>query len=263
MLASDAEREELLVEFARPGLERGERVWCVTEDVWATEHELARGGIDVGEAIGAGRLRVLSPRDAYLAATSFRPADMVGTLHDAVDDALAAGFHGFRLAGDMRWAAGARGGERLEEYETRVDEVLRARPAAALCQYDWRCFDGERLDGLRALHRDVARVPMVSGDGTLRIHRLDVRDGAVWLRLSGEADVSSAGALEEALDDLAATTGDVRVDMTRLRFMDVSGLRPLGVLAERRRLVLHHPPAEVRRLVELLGVRLPPIELVP
>ena len=57
LLASDAEREDLLVEFARPGLERGERVWCVAEDVRETEDVLARGGIGVGDAVAAGRRR--------------------------------------------------------------------------------------------------------------------------------------------------------------------------------------------------------------
>jgi hypothetical protein len=263
LLASDAEREELLVEFARPGLERGERVWCVTEDVRDTQDALARGGIGVGEALAAGRLRVLAAHDAYLAASPFRPPDMIATLHDAVDDALAAGCTGFRVAGDMSWAAGgASGADRLEEYEAEVDEVFLARPAAALCQYDRRRFDGERIDALRALHRDVARVPVVSGDGALRVHRLHGSDG-VWLRLAGEADVSSAAALAAALDDLPGTPEDVHVDMLRLRFMDVSGLRPLGALAARRPVTLHHPPAEVRRLAELLGRRLPPLTIAP
>lgn len=75
--------------------------------------------------------------------------------------------------------------------------------------------------------------------------------------------MSSEAALGQALGDLPATPAEVHVDMMRLRFMDVSGLRPLGMLAARRPVTLHHPPPEVRRLVELLGGHLPPIALVP
>jgi anti-sigma B factor antagonist len=87
----------------------------------------------------------------------------------------------------------------------------------------------------------------------LRIERTD--DG---LRLHGEIDGSSADELANLLDPLPGT-GDVVVDLADVGFIDSSGLRVLidaHQRAERsnRLVVLAHPSAVVRRLLDITGL---------
>lgn len=100
----------------------------------------------------------------------------------------------------------------------------------------------------------------MSAHGLLRVHRL-AGDGSgdVWLRVAGEADIAGSDVLADVLA-APAGGGDVHLDLARLRFMDLSGLRPLAALARQRQVVLHHPPRSVRRLADLIDTR---VELAP
>jgi anti-anti-sigma factor len=85
-------------------------------------------------------------------------------------------------------------------------------------------------------------------------------DGST-LRLVGEVDVSTRYDLETALRGLADGSGDISLDVSDLIFIDTGGVRLLielaGRLAPGRRLVLHHTPYELRRVVEMLWRRPP------
>jgi len=82
--------------------------------------------------------------------------------------------------------------------------------------------------------------------------------GRGWVRVAGAVDVSNAALLAQALEQ-AASTGldDVHVDARELEFMDLFGLRALVkaavAIGPGRRLHLHHPQLQVRRLFELVG----------
>jgi hypothetical protein len=83
----------------------------------------------VGDAVARGQLAVMPAADSYLSELPFDPERMVSSLH-ALDDALADGYRGLSVAGEMSWAApGVRGAERLEEYDERAGRCSRhARP---------------------------------------------------------------------------------------------------------------------------------------
>lgn len=259
---SRAEQEELFAEFVRAGLSRGERVRCVVHQTPPDEllEWLAADGVDAN-----GALDVVSSTESYLLDASFDPDRMAARLHGAIDEALAAGFNGFRVAGEMSWAldAGILGAGRLEAYEARMVEVVAARPAAALCLYDRRRFDEAQSGAAVGLHDGVARLPTVSEDGQLRIHRLD-GDG-LRLRIAGEADLASSPALAAALG--TANGGDVHLDIGRLRFMDLSATRVLAEfgagMAPSRRFELHGASPSVRRLIDILGTYLARAEVTP
>jgi anti-anti-sigma factor len=78
----------------------------------------------------------------------------------------------------------------------------------------------------------------------------------VGLRLDGEVDLSTAGKLGQALAELAAMNGDVKLELAGLRFIDLSGATVLANFAARlgtdRRLVLQDPPVMLRRMIDLL-----------
>ncbi len=73
------------------------------------------------------------------------------------------------------------------------------------------------------------------------------------VRLVGEIDASNAGRLDDVLAALSPA-GDVHVDMTRLQYIDLRGLRTLVRAAGSRtppaRLVLVEPQPIVRQVLE-------------
>ena len=83
-----------------------------------------------------------------------------------------------------------------------------------------------------------------------------------WLRLAvvGELDHTTAPKLEERLTQLRASSVDVRVDLSKVLFMDSTGLQVLvqarnHALARGCRLEVNQEVSpQVRRLFELVGL---------
>jgi anti-sigma B factor antagonist len=59
------------------------------------------------------------------------------------------------------------------------------------------------------------------------IHETPLQGGGVRLMLVGELDLSTAPTLEQRLDQLRVEHTPVRLDLSRLEFVDSSGLRVL------------------------------------
>lgn len=76
-------------------------------------------------------------------------------------------------------------------------------------------------------------------------------------RLTGHADLRTRPDFAELLHALCAqATGDVHLDLAELDFVDVSGAMTLLSAAHalgEGHLVLHNPPASLRRVLHLLG----------
>ncbi|MGW1992656.1 STAS domain-containing protein [Embleya sp. NPDC001921] len=92
-------------------------------------------------------------------------------------------------------------------------------------------------------------------DGVLRVERTSPPLG---VRLFGEVDLDNCAHVRSALvAQSAGGTGDLYVDVSSLRFIDVAGIRTLVETALRiqpgRRLVLHRASEELCVLVRLAG----------
>jgi hypothetical protein len=91
------------------------------------------------------------------------------------------------------------------------------------------------------------------GTGPLAIRPLR---GRAALVLAGEADITTRDALRAALAALPADgAGDIHLDLTGLRFIDVCCTRELIAFTGRHpavRLIAHDPPACLRRITALL-----------
>ncbi len=81
-----------------------------------------------------------------------RPAER---LRRAIEQALADGYAGLRMAAEMSWAASgtrwARQSVQLAEFERAAGQLVRSHPVACLCSYDRRLFGSDRLGSLVAL----------------------------------------------------------------------------------------------------------------
>ena len=89
----------------------------------------------------------------------------------------------------------------------------------------------------------------------LRIGAMESRRG---LKLSGEVDISNARQLADSLSRHMTTAEDINLDLSDLKFIDVTGVRVLVQTARKlsggRRVILWSAPSFVRRLLALLKV---------
>jgi hypothetical protein len=89
--------------------------------------------------------------------------------------------------------------------------------------------------------------------GTLTIRPLQGRAG---LMLAGEADITTQDALRAALAGLPADgAGDIHLDLTGLRFIDLCCTRELIAITGRHpavRLIAHDPPTSLLRITALI-----------
>jgi len=88
--------------------------------------------------------------------------------------------------------------------------------------------------------------------GLLTISPLTGRAG---LRLDGEADLTSHHELQKALAALPPGAAEIHFELARLKFIDVAATRALiarTLQPSHPRLILHHPPPSLQRLIHLL-----------
>ena len=140
------ERDELLVPYLADGLEAGQRCLAIV-DSGAPEELVAA----VGAADG---LAVHSSGEVYLPGGAFDMDNMLDFYAAALDDMVEQGGC-IRTAGEMSWASNdVPGAADLLTYEARVNQVLAARPSAAIsmCLYDVERFDGEVIVGVLRTH---------------------------------------------------------------------------------------------------------------
>ncbi len=82
---------------------------------------------------------------------------------------------------------------------------------------------------------------------------------ASTMSLDGEVDAHTAADLASRYAELPDGDGDFAIDMSKVAFMDSSGLRVIIEIHQRaeqasRRLVLRHPSQPVARLLEVSGL---------
>src|SRR6202011_1357419 len=143
---SQGEQLAMPVPSIRMGLERGEK--CIFIAPEKTLRDVSEGlhaiGVDVDDAMNSGRLAVASQEDTYLRNGHFEPDRMIRFLADSLEPAIASGFSGLRVVGEMTWALGGDlGTGQLIEYEAKLNHFVHDHPVAVTCQYDRNRFSPE------------------------------------------------------------------------------------------------------------------------
>jgi hypothetical protein len=158
LYASTEEQLQAAIEYIKAGLGRGEQCLYVCGEHTPEELRAAlqAAGANVKEEEARGALVLVTKAEAHLKDGHFSAANMISFLHQAVKDALDAGFNGLCAAGDMAWVAdGAPGTEELAEYESRLNEFYANNRALGLCQYNRKSLPPQFLDHCIATHRFV------------------------------------------------------------------------------------------------------------
>ena len=145
-------REDLaaaLVPYFAAGLRDNERcIWIAAEPLRAQEakEELRKAAVDVDAAIGAGALTIRDFSDWYAEKENLRGNQVVDLWLAEEERALAAGYRGLRITGNVTFL---RPGdwELFMEYEALVNAAFHGRRIVTLCTYRGRdCGAAEVLD---------------------------------------------------------------------------------------------------------------------
>jgi ABC-type transporter Mla MlaB component len=245
------DREQLTIVFIRAGLDRGHKVvyMCVSPDDHGFAERLKAADARAAAALASGQLELRPAGAAYLPDGRFEPDEMNATLHEEHARALAAGYTGISITGDVSAISGAPGCEHLTRYEHQLDGEPPETSQLFLCQYPPDRFSFGELAEIAACH-DVDVSPELAPIG---------RDGMVFaarvrsteaLRLAGELDFGGAPVLADVL--AAHFHGPLRLDLADLAYVDVAGMRALrGRTGQTLR--IDDASEAVRRLVELLA----------
>ena len=216
------EREELAdltAAFIRDGLADGLKVmWLSDASAAGAAADLARRGIDPGQALERGQMTAAACEGRLLTGQAFRAAEAVGWLAGQLEDCRRQGFPGLRVAVDMSWALRpVTGVEELPRFEEGIAAVLAGSTGAVLCQYDREKFDPVTLASVAGFHTRSVAAATYYADPLLRICRQYAPPG---LRIAGELDYQAAEPLALALAETVRLGGDITVSMTAMTFID-------------------------------------------
>ena len=240
------------------GLRRGEQVLLFAADPAGTGTELAGRVPGCRAALGRGQVAVLDSVEVYLSDGGLDAEVMLRQLVAVVDSAVAAGYSGLRVAGDLTFAVTAGVGvDTVIDYETRVNALFTELPLIALCHYDPKAIGRVAWQRLSRTHPTTlsAGAGAGAGAGAEPVARLRARRTSTGLCLSGEADLANHAALVGLLAGLPTIPGGCTVDATGLAFADVAAIAALlrAVAGRRGRPTTIVAPAAVVRVLDLLG----------
>jgi ABC-type transporter Mla MlaB component len=249
-LAHTPDRERLARAFVRAGLERGDKVLYSSdrEDLDELRARLTGDDETLAAALDTGRLSVRRAADVYTPDGRFDARRMLDSVRDEHAEALAAGYRGLSMTGEMGWAAGdGPGCDQLTAYEQALAGDDCQGTLVFLCQYDHGRFGAGVLSEIAASHDvDVSpELAAIGRDGCLAAARV-----GPTLRLTGELDFACADGLAGVLG--THFHGPLRLDLDDVAFIDVAGMRALRGRTGQSVTIVAASPA-VRRLLALLA----------
>ena len=253
---TDDLQAKVVEHFARKAFARGERFFYLADraDAHAVVDVLEDANLDGRDRLDAGALVVLHSSQMRLDDGFDRDRQM-RVWAELVAQARADGYAGLAVAAEMTWALSWQVPlDLLLEYEATAESAFAGGRMSAVCLYDSRAFDADFLRSARHAHPLAASVHestcKIDG-GQMHVER-QFADHA--LALAGEVDLANVALLEaELAEDLA--NGDLSMDCSALRFVDLAGVRLLrrACLGElgAGRLSLQDAPPVLTRLMKL------------
>ncbi|WKK25666.1 MEDS domain-containing protein [Streptomyces olivoreticuli] len=234
LYASDEERASILRGFLLGGLDAKHKI------LYLADADGPRGPGELLEQcrfsgppeVPAGQLEVLGPAELSLRQGELDPAALLGSLRAAVDRSRSEGYRALRITGDLCTAlCDGRDVSRLLRYEALLAAEFGSGEALAVCQCDTRRCDPAALDAFASAHpRSVEVDPLIRTAELVVVRTFD----PPGLRIEGVVDTASHRHLRDALQSVASVRGDVRLEMSRVEFLDLAGLRLLMTFARAR-----------------------------
>ena len=247
LFATEAERFDLIASFIADGLARGERATYLTASTSPDDliDSLRFAGIAVDEPLRSGQLTIGGARETFAATLPFDPARMISSITDATAAALADGWAGLHLAGDVLLHA-IPGGENPRNYEELLDDEISELALSALCMYDARHYEPASLAEVMGVHVHTYAASSLS---------CTQHDGEAGWHLEGELDLANLDAFGEFLESAASSGRDLVLDFAAVRFIDVASTGVLVSFTQHRpvgqHVYLEHVPPMLQRILAL------------
>ena len=149
------EQMDAIAPFILQGLEKNQQCIYIADDnsVAAVKLALEKRDVDVSAFVSSGKLNIMTKVESYVREGYFDPDRMIDLLRKSMEIAIGKGYEGLRVTGEMTWALGKqRGGERLIEYEAKLNYFFPRNSALAVCQYNATRFPPEVLLDVIKVH---------------------------------------------------------------------------------------------------------------
>ena len=138
MYEKQREQFSVVAPYFTSGLRGNEKSLYITDSTPKDDFvEALSKTCDVEKEISSGRLSILTSADTYVKGGRFKVDRMLRAMKDFEKRALADGYSGFRVAGEMTWLnSGKPGVQGLSEYEARLNNLFPKSKASILCLYE-------------------------------------------------------------------------------------------------------------------------------
>lgn len=198
---------------------------------------LTAAGVDIGGLAAAGQIVVGEVASAYLPGGEFNPDARIASFVESINEALADGFAGLRVVGDVATIMsdpGVRGG--WTSYELRADLLAARMPFSAICSYDRRRCASDTFGPAASVHSmHLGEIPFLPG------YRVTAHPQG-GLSVAGEIDFASAPDVARLLVDAAGDAAPA-IDVSGVTFIDAAGMRTVAAAASAA--AQHHPRVEI------------------
>jgi len=228
---------QTLAAYLAAGLNKGERCFCAQKPhlIPRILKALELLGVDADGYVAIGALEIHTEDEVYFPGGRFEPKIIIEMLERSIEEAIAAGFTGFRTAGEMSWALKDTRCEegnccdQLLNYEKLVQAAYPGKPAIGICQYPFGRFPSRVVASVLDAHRMALEETMAgTNHSTLTIRRGNYLADIITDRLhpgeafhyvvqgQGSFDVLSWG-VEPTMEQALSCSGSIMAELAANR----------------------------------------------
>lgn len=116
--------------------------------------EFRNSDFELSQYLKNDQLIMMTKKEIYGSPENFNADQMIKLLKEETDSALADGFKGLRITGELKGVINFNGGkEEIIKYEWKLhEEIFEEKPVIALCRYNLNKFDNEVIRAAIELH---------------------------------------------------------------------------------------------------------------
>ena len=150
----EAKKNEFILQFISTGIQKGEKVLCITDSLTREEILDSVGQDDyISGHVPHSGLIVTNTKNMYYPDGYFSPEEMLQRWRRLAEEAVDEGFSMLRATGETNWLAnGLPGAEKFVEYEVMINGFIKGYPVTIICQFDTRCLHGGVLMEIINVH---------------------------------------------------------------------------------------------------------------
>ncbi|KTC96658.1 MEDS domain-containing protein [Legionella feeleii] len=148
----ESEKRRVISKYIESGIANNEQIGYFVDTMTPEEVRAWLAELDV-ELPQTRQVEISPAVSVYCPDGKFVPEQMLSRLKNHYDQAIAAGFSGSRLSGEMTWSCrNIPGSDQLIVYEALINTIFDTHPVTVVCQYDVNKFDGGLIYDVLQVH---------------------------------------------------------------------------------------------------------------